>query len=44
MNVTGLSKSGVRYALTRLRESGMVTREGTRKTENGSSDNEESQK
>ena len=31
MNVTGLSKSGVRYALGKLRESGMVTREGTRK-------------
>ena len=31
MNATGLSKSGVRYALSRLRESGKVTREGTRK-------------
>ena len=31
MNATGLSKSGVRYALGRLRESGMVAREGTRK-------------
>ena len=31
MNATGLSKSGVRYALSRLRESGMVAREGTRK-------------
>lgn len=31
MNVTGLSKSGVRYALSRLRESGIVAREGTRK-------------
>ena len=31
MNATGLSKSGVRYALNRLRENGAVAREGTRK-------------
>ena len=31
MNDTGLSKSGVRYVLNKLRERGVVTREGTRK-------------
>lgn len=31
MNSTGLSKSGVRYALNRMREREVVAREGTRK-------------